>query len=489
VLAAAGPIANAGTIALVSGATNADIRVQAAGATLSGGGKVAMTGALARILGVSPTSKLTNVDNTISGVGVLGANQLTLVNESAGVIDAVGGVLTVATKGETLVNGGLMEATGGGTLVIANTTIANTGGTILANSGAPVKLQNDVIRGGGITAAGTGVVKINVAGGEFDGTASMISLAGFIHVVSASNEILEGAIANAGELNLTAGAKTCDLIIGAAGATLSGGGQVNLSNSLTNRIYGQASGDTLTNVDNRIDGAGLLGNGVMTLVNEAGGLILGNQNLAFTIDTGANTIVNAGIIENVGKGGTLVKSAVANTGTLKAITIGTLTLQGAVTGAGVGQINGGTLFVQQAFAETVTFTGSTGVLELGASQAFTGQVAGLSKTGTSWLDLVDIGFASGTTKASYSGTTASGTLTVTDGTHTAHIALLGNYTASVFTVSSDGHGGTKVIDPTTQSAAAPLTQAMASFQVGAAPQLAGTPPYQLPKVPLIHAHA
>jgi hypothetical protein len=36
---------------------------------------------------------------------------------------------------------------------------------------------------------------------------------------------------------------------------------------------------------------------------------------------------------------------------------------------------------------------------------------------------------------------------VTDGSHTANIALLGNYLASTFVPSSDGHGGTSVIDP------------------------------------------
>jgi hypothetical protein len=29
---------------------------------------------------------------------------------------------------------------------------------------------------------------------------------------------------------------------------------------------------------------------------------------------------------------------------------------------------------------------------------------------------------------------------------------------------------------------------MASFQAGPAPDLAGAPPYQLPKLPLLHAH-
>jgi phospholipase C len=50
-------------------------------------------------------------------------------------------------------------------------------------------------------------------------------------------------------------------------------------------------------------------------------------------------------------------------------------------------------------------------------------------------------------RPTYSGTASGGTLTVTDGSHTANIALLGNYTASTFVTSSDGHGGTNVVDP------------------------------------------
>jgi hypothetical protein len=49
---------------------------------------------------------------------------------------------------------------------------------------------------------------------------------------------------------------------------------------------------------------------------------------------------------------------------------------------------------------------------------------------------------------------ASGTLTVTDGTHTAQIALLGQYVTANFHLSADGHGGTLVKDPPVSSAAA-----------------------------------
>ncbi|HEY5130523.1 MAG TPA: hypothetical protein VIJ35_25090 [Bradyrhizobium sp.] len=63
------------------------------------------------------------------------------------------------------------------------------------------------------------------------------------------------------------------------------------------------------------------------------------------------------------------------------------------------------------------------------------------------IDFADISFASVQTPTFTNATATGGTLHVTDGTHTANIALLGNYLASTFVASSDGHGGTSVIDP------------------------------------------
>jgi hypothetical protein len=63
------------------------------------------------------------------------------------------------------------------------------------------------------------------------------------------------------------------------------------------------------------------------------------------------------------------------------------------------------------------------------------------------IDLQGISF--GTTKKSQVSFTEAagnlgGTLTVTDGVHTANIALIGQYTASEFALSNDGHGGTLI---------------------------------------------
>ena len=111
--------------------------------------------------------------------------------------------------------------------------------------------------------------------------------------------------------------------------------------------------------------------------------------------------------------------------------------------------NGATEELSSAYTGAVLFAGSTGTLQLDNSSSFAGTVAGLADQDT--LDLRDINFASVHTPT-YSGNSSSGTLTVTDGTHSANIALLGNYLASSFVTSSDGHGGTNIVDPVLSSA-------------------------------------
>jgi hypothetical protein len=105
---------------------------------------------------------------------------------------------------------------------------------------------------------------------------------------------------------------------------------------------------------------------------------------------------------------------------------------------------GGTVEISSPYAGDITFAGSTGTLKFDSSNLFAGTVAGM--TGQDTIDFADID----PTKVhapSFSGTSSSGTLSVTDGTHTANIILLGNHLASTFVASSDGHGGTSVIDP------------------------------------------
>jgi hypothetical protein len=415
-------------------------------------------------------SKSLSVGGTLTLTGNL-TDQGSLDN--TGVIAFTGtGLETLAAPGVVLTNAGTLKSSGAATLVLAaGATIANAGGAIAA-IGAHLLLDDDQIDGGMVEAPGTtGVAFFNTAGGELDGAAAPVNLFGTFEVKAGSNETLVGAVGGVATLVLLAGAANADLIIGAGGASITNM-TIDLSaSSAGSRIYGAAAGDTLTNVSGAIVGAGQLGNGQLTLVNDTQGFIGGNQNTALTINTGTIAIINAGHISNFGAG-TVVMSSLVNTGTLE-VTDGTLTLAGAVTGAGVGEIAGGTLYAQSSFSENVNFFNSDpptllSVLELAQSTSFAGIVSGLSRSINNSLDLLDIAFASSTTKATYSGTTTSGVLTVTDGTHTAHVHLLGNYVGAPFKVSSDGHGGTRVIDSAAPSAAH-LTAAISAW-----PSSAGT---------------
>ena len=97
-----------------------------------------------------------------------------------------------------------------------------------------------------------------------------------------------------------------------------------------------------------------------------------------------------------------------------------------------------------------TAVGAGGLLSLGdnAESIVTIVSSGAFAVGD-FLDLRDISFISGTTSASFTeaASNTSGTLTVSDGTHSANITLLGQYVAGQFNVASDGHGGAVVTDP------------------------------------------
>ena len=105
--------------------------------------------------------------------------------------------------------------------------------------------------------------------------------------------------------------------------------------------------------------------------------------------------------------------------------------------------DGATLEIGSATASAVTFASNSGTLQLDASQSFTGTITGFG--GQDQIDLADIAFSASTTLGYTGNADNSGaTLNVSDGTHTANIALLGSYMASSFVAASDGHGGTLI---------------------------------------------
>jgi hypothetical protein len=120
-------------------------------------------------------------------------------------------------------------------------------------------------------------------------------------------------------------------------------------------------------------------------------------------------------------------------------------VDGNVSGNGSVLISGAaTLEFAHASAENTAFdVGSTGSLIVGDSFNFSGIVSGM--TTSNHIDLLDFNFANGTT-VNYAANASStgGTLSVTDGVHTANIALLGQYDPAGFQTEADKTTGTLI---------------------------------------------
>ena len=258
-----------------------------------------------------------------------------------------------------------------------------------------------------------------------DGSAAPASNTQTLTVGDGTELALLGTIDNSGVIAVD-GANAPTAIGIEGNVTLQGGGQIVLSDSDQNYIFGHG---VLTNVNDTISGGGDIGNGTLVFHNE--GVVEAQGAYALIVDTGANPFVNTGTIEANG---------------------GTLIVDSPVTGGGNAVVAGGTIEFTGASDNNVSFMGSAaGMLALDQSQHFTGHIAGFA--GPDQIDLGDIAYSSNLTlNYTVDGNGTGGLLTVSDGSHTTNLDLIGNYTDSSFVTSSDGHGGTMLADPSVLTA-------------------------------------
>ncbi|OGA14874.1 MAG: hypothetical protein A3I63_08395 [Betaproteobacteria bacterium RIFCSPLOWO2_02_FULL_66_14] len=248
-----------------------------------------------------------------------------------------------------------------------------------------------------------------------------------------------GTVENSGTISLDSQGDQATLEILFRGVTLTGGGDLVLSDSSGNTIIGGASDSVLTNVDNTISGAGQLGAGQMTLANA--GTILANGANALVIDTGSNRVTNTGVMQSTGIGNLIILSALLNTGSLWA-NGGNIVVQGDATGGGSATIGGAAMLAfGGASDQNVTFADGSGVLKLDVSAAFSGSVSGFV-SGTS-LELGDVVFGGNTVVYQANDAGTGGTLIVSDGASSAQIALVGQYQAAGLQAAGES-GGTVV---------------------------------------------
>ena len=423
-----GSIVNQGTL-LASGddanSGGADIWTVGS-ATLSGGGTVRLldqtgdpSSFSAQFQGYGSGATLDNVDNLISGWGLLGYHQTTR-NEAAGTIEAAGGRLTLNYSSDVTTNAGLIEAFGG-TLVVQGTLDGTAGGTLaalgdgLGHSGTVT--VSAVLRGGTIETDAMSSVQIN-GGTTLDGAAAPVALASGAQVTLAFGQsmTLDGTIVNAGTVTVYGGIYGGTGVLVSGSVALEGGGRLMLADGNgVPLVSGLKPGAVLDNSGDTIAGYGLLGDGGLSIINDHSGTISSSGGVLM-VNTGTSTLLNRGVIE--AQSGTLVvENTITNTGTIRTDG-GKIILQGPVAGnpavvtahalfaaapaAGVttstivAAVNpvlevdaGGTLVLEGSVdnSETVAFDGA-GTLVLDALGGFSGVISGFG-TGDV-LDLASI---------------------------------------------------------------------------------------------------
>ena len=364
-------ITNAGQLTLNSAGNLTQLIIGGANVTLSGAGTLTMSNSSANyIYGTVGTNVFTN-QQTIQGAGVIGNGQLTLVN--SGIINAnVSNQLVINPSGGTT-NTGTLEASAGGTLNLQGG-VTNTGGTILATgAGSIVSLNGATVTGGTLNAAAGGLI-------QSSGTLGALTNAGTLQVVNNTSTTLNGNITNTGSIQLNSAGNLTQLLIGAPTVTLSGSGSVTLSNNPANYIYGAVNGNTLIN-QQTIQGAGVIGNGQLTLVNA--GTIDANVSTQLLINPNGGT-TNTGTLEATAGGTLALQDGITNTGaSIQAGAGSTVLVNGAtITGGTLGTGAGGTI---QSFGGTFSSLTNSGVLQVPNNNSAT-FVGAIKNTGTVQLN-------------------------------------------------------------------------------------------------------
>ncbi|AZD46892.1 VCBS domain-containing protein [Pseudomonas chlororaphis] len=294
-----------------------------------------------------------------------------------------------------------------------------------------------------VTLKGVDAADLSEANFQFDRD-PLTSNSGTLTIADGAIMPFGGSIDNSGTIELGSAGNETRLEILFRGATLSGGGQVLLSDNAQNVIFGGSADTMLTNIDNRISGAGQLGAGQMILANA--GLILASGLNSLVLDTGTHTITNSGVLESTGTGGMTVASTVENTGHLWA-NGGDLHLLADVTGNGSATIDGDASLTFAGAAHTsVAFHGEgAGSLVIAQAEAAGSLVGILGLESDDMLTFGNLAFGANT-QLSYNANAsgAGGLLTVDDGAHRAEVNLLGHYSAEDFQITDGGEAGTQV---------------------------------------------
>ena len=367
---------------------------------------------------------LTN-SGTVSGNTTLGSGTslvntagarfaATAVGKAGGVSIVNAGAITGAYYGVQLAGGSVTNLAGG--------TISNNDAVLIGTASGTVTNSGSIgARYFGVRLSSGGIVT-NTAGGTISGSLAVSAYGG------AGSTVMNAGVIN-GSLNGTAatavqlGSGTSRLIVKAGavftGAVLGGGANSTLELS--------TGGGTLSGLGTQFTGFGA---------------IQVDSGTQWTL-TGANTVASSSVITNSGSlailGATLTGGGgLVNNGSIlidpSSVMVSSLSGTGSVT------IDAGSsLTVSGAVGsgETIVFSGTGAVLDLGTPSAMAGTIAGFAQGDT--IDLASLAFAAGGTVALNSATDV---LTIVESGTTVTEQLAGNFTGKYFKLASDGGGGT-----------------------------------------------
>jgi hypothetical protein len=372
-----GTINNTGVIQLNATSNNTFMSINGS-VSLTGAGIVSLTttGAGQAIINAACScgAVLTNAGNLIQGTGQIGNNGLPVIN--MGTINA-NATAPLTVNGGGLTNQGLMEATAGGVLQIANSVINNAAGTIEVNgpTSAVQFVNNVTIQAGTLTTANNGVLGVPAGNSmTLDGsTAGALTNAGTFTIADNGTVTVLGTINNTGAIQINAVSNNTFMSINGP-VSLTGAGTVTLSSAGVVKATIDAAcscGAVLTNVANAIQGAGVIGQNGLPLVNQ--GTIDANSTVGpLFVDPG--TLTNQGLIEATAGGSMQLPSATIpnNGGTISVngatssiqLLSGTTIQGGTVTTANNGVLGSGG-------ETTITLDGTANALTIGAGGTFT----------------------------------------------------------------------------------------------------------------------
>ncbi|MGO8498613.1 hypothetical protein ACC785_31890, partial [Rhizobium ruizarguesonis] len=213
------------------------------------------------------------------------------------------------------------------------------------------------------------------------------------------------------------------------------------------------------------------GSGTLTVANGAtfndqttdSGLYIYTNNFGTDDDGSTAAVNNQGTFIKSGSAATSTILAVFNNSGTVDVQSGTLIFAGGLNNSATLRAEGGNIKVNAeltgggsaiigdnsqievglAANQRIAFAGVAGTLRLDTSSSFTGQISGLNAD--DFLDLADVSFG-GTTTVGYSGNSAGGILTVSNGSQEVNVALTGNYLTTAFATLSDGLGGTLIVN-------------------------------------------